>query len=365
MIDIQSLTPAKPTHPGEILADELEARGLKQQEFARQIGMQKSQLNEIIKGKRNINAELAILLETTIDVPATYWLNAQQCYDLDLAKQQKRVQERATALELWKSIKNYISVSFLKAQKVISGDPLEDIPIIKRIFHVSTIDELAAKNVTSVYKFRKSDKAQTEPLNLYTWIALVKYKAESQIVTSFDYKSKPQVINSVREIIAKNENVLDNIKQTLNECGIKFVHQEKAEKTPIDGMSFWSEGRPTIAVTLRHHRIDNFAFTLFHELGHVYLHLTNNNEACYIDLEIEKKQESNREEIEADTFAQECLISPADWKFFDQTAEHFNPEHITEYAKKIGTHPAILAGRVCYETQHYNWNKGDIDYAIN
>jgi len=71
MIDIQNLVPEIPTHPGEILADELEARSITQKDFAGQIGMQKSQLNEIIKGKRSVNAELAILLEDTLHVPAT------------------------------------------------------------------------------------------------------------------------------------------------------------------------------------------------------------------------------------------------------------------------------------------------------
>lgn len=97
MIDIQNLVPETPTHPGEILADELEARNITQKDFAGQIGMQKSQLNEIIKGKRHINAELAILLEEALDVPAAYWLNAQQGYDLDLARQRRSLLKPETS----------------------------------------------------------------------------------------------------------------------------------------------------------------------------------------------------------------------------------------------------------------------------
>lgn len=91
MIDIKNLVPEMPTHPGEILADELEARNVTQKDFAEQNGMKKSQLNEIVKGKRSLNADLAILLEYTLDVPAAYWLNAQQGYDLDLARQKRSV----------------------------------------------------------------------------------------------------------------------------------------------------------------------------------------------------------------------------------------------------------------------------------
>lgn len=103
-INISELTPFTATHPGEMLADELEARGIKQQEFAQQIGMQKSQLNEIIKGKRSINAEVAVLIEAALGISADFWLKAQNNYDLDLVKIQSRVQERIAAIGKWNKV---------------------------------------------------------------------------------------------------------------------------------------------------------------------------------------------------------------------------------------------------------------------
>ena len=41
---------------------------------------------------------------------------------------------------------------------------------------------------------------------------------------------------------------------------------DKLEKTPIDGYSFWSNNNPVIALTLRHNRVDNLAFTILHEI---------------------------------------------------------------------------------------------------
>jgi HTH-type transcriptional regulator/antitoxin HigA len=364
MTTIQNLTPGRATHPGEILADELEARNITQQDIARLLGMQKSQLNEIIKGKRNINAELAILLEKALDIPAHYWLNAQQNYDLDIAKMQKKVQERATALELWKLFQNYVSVNYLKAQKLISGDPVEDIPIIKRLFGVYSVEEIAALRVSPAFKFRKSEKLESDLINLQTWVFLVKYQAKQQIVPPFDQDSRQQVLASIRTIIFKNENVLDSVRHTLNSKGIKVVYQEKAEKTPVDGMSCWSDGNPAIGMTLRYSRIDNFAFTLFHELGHIYLHLGNSNEVCFVDIEIEK-QGASKEENEADAFAKECLITKRDWKRFEGSAECFNQDHIKKFAKEISIHPAVVAGRVCHEKNHYKWNRSEIDYSIH
>lgn len=104
-IKLSELTPAYATHPGEMLADELEIRGIKQQEFAQQIGMQKSQLNEIIKGKRSINAEVAVLIEAALSIPADFWLKAQNNHDLALVRIQSKVQERIANIANWNAMR--------------------------------------------------------------------------------------------------------------------------------------------------------------------------------------------------------------------------------------------------------------------
>lgn len=70
-------------------------------------------------------------------------------------------------------------------------------------------------------------------------------------------------------------------------------------------------------MSLWHKRIDNFAFTLFHELGHVFKHLTNSNDAQFIDLNPKQETQEYRnsaEEKEADQFAEKNLISDAHWE---------------------------------------------------
>lgn len=85
-INIKDLIPGKPTHPGAILADELEANGMSQIKFAVRSGIHKTTINEIIKGRRGISQTYAILFEHVLGIPARYWLDAQVNYDLDLAR---------------------------------------------------------------------------------------------------------------------------------------------------------------------------------------------------------------------------------------------------------------------------------------
>ncbi len=78
-------------HPGELLGEELEARDITQKDFAEAIGLRPSHLNELIKGKRNISALLAIKIEKELDIDADIWMRLQVQFDLDSARKQLKV----------------------------------------------------------------------------------------------------------------------------------------------------------------------------------------------------------------------------------------------------------------------------------
>lgn len=69
-------------HPGEILQDELEMRGLKKAEFADKLGMKPSHFSELLHGKRHVSAATALKLEKLLGVSAEYWMRIQVYYDL-------------------------------------------------------------------------------------------------------------------------------------------------------------------------------------------------------------------------------------------------------------------------------------------
>ena len=75
-----------PVHPGEFLAELLDELGLSQSEFARAIGISPMRISHIVKGKRPVTAELALLFARAFDQSPEYWLNLQATYDLRLAQ---------------------------------------------------------------------------------------------------------------------------------------------------------------------------------------------------------------------------------------------------------------------------------------
>jgi len=69
-------------HPGEVLAEELTERGEVKSAFAMRIGMYPSHFSNLLKGKRDVSASIAVKLEEELKVPAEFWLGLQMDYDL-------------------------------------------------------------------------------------------------------------------------------------------------------------------------------------------------------------------------------------------------------------------------------------------
>lgn len=72
--------------PGEILDEEfLKPMGLSQSAVANQMGVPRMRISEIVRGKRAITAETAILLAETLGTSARFWMNLQTSHDLAVA----------------------------------------------------------------------------------------------------------------------------------------------------------------------------------------------------------------------------------------------------------------------------------------
>lgn len=76
----KNVIPVYATHPGKVLKSELQARGIKQKDFAQAIGMPAPNLSELINGKRHITESIAIKLEEVLGIPFQTWINLQSRY---------------------------------------------------------------------------------------------------------------------------------------------------------------------------------------------------------------------------------------------------------------------------------------------
>lgn len=78
----------KATHPGAVLAEELEELGVTPTELARQIRVPANRISLIINGKRAITGDTALRLAHWFGTSPQFWMNLQALYDLRMAERQ-------------------------------------------------------------------------------------------------------------------------------------------------------------------------------------------------------------------------------------------------------------------------------------
>ncbi|MFH0997187.1 MAG: ImmA/IrrE family metallo-endopeptidase [Pseudomonadota bacterium] len=121
-------------------------------------------------------------------------------------------------------------------------------------------------------------------------------------------------------------------------------------------MRFWSKvdnslklpnGSPVVALTLWYDRLDNFWFSLFHELANVALHLDKDDVEAFFD-DLTACERKDEYESEADKLASESLIPENEWKSVRLSTKSL-AKTVMAFAEKLRISPAIPAGRIRFE----------------
>ena len=76
----------RPIHPGEILKDELEERGLSANALSKALGVPANRITAILRGQRSVTADTALRLARVFGTTPQFWLNMQQAYELRRAE---------------------------------------------------------------------------------------------------------------------------------------------------------------------------------------------------------------------------------------------------------------------------------------
>ncbi len=90
----QTLVGYTPTHPGEVLKDEIEYRGISQRSLAERMGMPYRALNDVLAGRRPLTTNAAMMFEAALDVPADSLMRLQLKYNLYKASNDRSFMER-------------------------------------------------------------------------------------------------------------------------------------------------------------------------------------------------------------------------------------------------------------------------------
>ena len=347
-------TPPQATHPGLIIKEELAERKIKQTELAADTGIQATQLNEIIKAKRSLSAEQALLIGAALRIPAKELTNAQANYDLHCALIETGTQTRLAAVEELQTLKQVIDINYFRKEGVVTGRPAADVLGILRVHNCQSVPQLTEhllKDMPEGALYKKSEKLSEYKPFVNSWVRYVKHLAAAEQVPAFDFNCQDELLAQVKKVF-QGTDVRKKLGTTLKKYGIKLVIKHKPDKTPLDGAAFWQDNSPILGLTERHSRYDNFIFTVYHELGHIFLHLKDkkNRTTDYVDnLDTASLKGISKKEDEANDFARNTMIPADKWAGFTYSTKLFTDTDIERFAKSVGIHPSTILGRLCFE----------------
>ena len=304
----------------------------------------RSKVSEVLSGKRAITMSMARALHRHLGIPAEVLLQEpgagfDPAYE-DL--EPERFPLKAMAKAGW--IPN-VPDSLDRAEEL-----------------VGELIERAGGKQAALALYRKNDhrriNAKTDEYGLKAWCLYLMATASEQAPEEA-YARGTVTSDFLRRVatLSMSRHGPRLAREFLAKHGIGFEYVRHLPRTHLDGAAIrLADGRPVIGMTLRYDRIDNFWFTLMHELAHVSLHLDNGGEdTAFVDdhslRDIEPTSGDPREG-QADRLAENALIPPGVWKD-GAILDRPNAMAVMDLAAEAKVHPAIVAGRVRHKLGNY------------
>ena len=194
-----------------------------------------------------------------------------------------------------------------------------------------------------------SKKSKVSHLSGHAWRCHVLDQSEKQKLGKYSRDSLNEALFIQRKGFSTLPKGPNLVCERLNAAGIAVVIAKQLTGIHLDGAALWHPKEyPVIGMTFCHDRLDNFWFVLFHELGHIKLHLESHKEG-FMDADIDSTSELVIER-EADKFALDTVISPKEWKHFEQVK---TADEIRKAASKRAIYESIIAGRLRRAAKDY------------
>lgn len=332
------LVAARATKPGSLISRELDERGWSQKDLADIMGRPLQAVNEIVNGNKQITPETAFELAEAFDTSAELWMGLEAAYRLYLAKQKVKtkgisLRSKLFALTPLKEI--------IKRRWVEGSDSLETLEEnLRKFWEIKTVDSMPLE----IASRRHSVVKTPEILAQIAVIKRAKMLAKKKKVSKFNLEVFKEGIADVLGC-AKDLSGVKQVQKKLAKLGVYLVVVPRLPQSFLDGAVFYLKDNPVIVLTLRYDRVDNFWFTLMHEIAHIALedkgtHL-DDDITKYSGLDIEKR---------ADGMAQNWLIPTEQYEKFVKTFSVLKSKSmLQDFAKRVERHPGIILGRLQHD----------------
>jgi len=327
--------------PIEAILFRMESQGLSQSDLVPFLGS-RSRVSEVLGGKRPLTLTMIRNLSEGLGIPVSILIQDSTTQSDDTEDSMSTEEIEFESFPISEMVKlNWIPKTIGKI-KDYPTQLIEDF-----------LAPIGGKTALNAF-WRKSSHQKVDKkvsASLLAWAGKVLSEAEKiKNVPTFRRQSITEDFKKTIARLSLLENGPLAAQEVLFKFGIILVVVPHLKGTRLDGGALLLNGRtPVIGLTLRHDRLDNFWFTLMHELIHIERHIFGDCSVFFDDLEEKAISEIEKE---ANSECAEALVP------FSKLKRHAafkvgTETEVRSLAEELGIHPAIVAGRIRFELRDY------------
>ncbi len=339
------LRPAMNLGPGYFIREQMEYRNWSQEDLSEVMGITIKHLNRILQEKQAITLDMAKILAGVFETSAQYWLNLDSAYRLWLKseKSEKEYQAEIKAKIYERMpIRDMIQKNWLSNYNNFN----ELYNSVLTYWNVDQLDFDSWDQKAAPLLVHKSESFnQYNAAYTYTWYQ--KAMQTAQIYKAAKYDSEKLIrLNNDLHLYTNRDNGCNDFIRELYLAGVIFFVLPHLQKTSVDGAVFYSNNHPVIVYTGRYKRIDNFWFTVAHEIWHILNHMDSLG-TFFIDNFTEEA--TGELEEDANNNASYQLKHHEIQAFLEPKLNYLTKQAITECASHVNVHPAVVIGKLAHE----------------
>ncbi len=328
---------------GEFLADELEARGWTQAEFATILDRPAQFVSEIISGKKEITRESAAQIGAALGTSAEMWLSLQDKYFLWKQNQDTKAQSDLDDVRRRARLNEKGPIAVLKKAGVLTGKTLDELESeVLRFFELKSLDEEPRLAAAA----KRSNHGESLSSLQASWLYMVRHAAR-ETPPSGTYSLKAlEAIGAALPRVAKTPEDFAALPEMLAGVGVRLVYVPGLPGAKIDGCAMIVDKTRVIGLSGRGKRLDKVLFALIHEIAHHTHGHVKDDSPIVETIEVgddpdDQSDEANQEREANETAARWVLPNGV-----PPLPERLSGPWVLESAAEAGIAPIMLVGHL-------------------
>jgi HTH-type transcriptional regulator/antitoxin HigA len=254
------------TPAGELLGQELEARGWSQADFAAVIDRPTQFVSEIVTGKKEITRESAAQIGAALSQSPEYWLKLQDQYLLAEQAKNATTQAKLDDVRRRARLNDKGPIQLLQKRKILTGTTLDELEAqVMDLFELKSMDDQPGFAAAA----KRANHGEDISILQRAWVACVRREAKKlPPVARYSPDRLAGIAASLPRSVKTPEDFL-KLPEQFSDAGVRLVYVEALPGAKIDGCAMFVDGHPVIGLSGRGKRLDKVLFTLLHEIAHI------------------------------------------------------------------------------------------------